>query len=652
MTRLSESLRAYLQRIFTVIMIGALAASLVAAQTGFDNHRSENQDQKTNSVQPAFTYQGQLKDGSLPANGTYDLQFTLHTVQTGGEALGTLVSQRLLINNGLFKVELDFGGVVAAGRDHWLEVAVRPSDGGEAYAVLSPRQKLTSTPYAIFAQQERWGLIGVPVGYAGDLEMATVSGDKAEDPKVGEPAIKSDDSTKREATAAMTATVAADSLANTNFIAKFDAAGNATLKSSMYDNGTGVGIGSLSPTAPLHIEGLNDQQFRIVDRKTSGRNWAFATGHNTLGDFVFLDATANKNVWRVMPGVSGPFVIEQRAVGIGITNPTNMLSVAGGGDFSGNLGIGTAAIPTAKLHIENGAGESMLRIVDKRTAGRNWLFATGHNNPGDFVFLDVTGNANVWRVMPGNNGAYVIDNRRVGIGTATPETQLHVAGAGDQSITVSSTDSLASQTRLIAVTSNGRTESQLQFRSRFSLVAPLAGQALMSILENGNVGVGTADPQAKLDIRGMTRTDILQITGGSDLAEPFEVSAAETIKPGLVMAIDPRRPGQLRLANRAYDRTVAGIVSGANGINPGLTMKQQGSVADGSLPVALSGRVYCWVDASYGPITPGDLLTTSKTPGHAMKAANHSKAEGAVIGKAMTELKRGKGLVLVLVSLQ
>jgi hypothetical protein len=66
----------------------------------------------------------------------------------------------------------------------------------------------------------------------------------------------------------------------------------------------------------------------------------------------------------------------------------------------------------------------------------------------------------------------------------------------------------------------------------------------------------------------------------------------------------------------------------------------------------LTGRVYCWADASYAPIEPGDLLTTSDTPGHAMKVTNHKKAQGAIIGKAMTSLKEGKGLVLVLVTLQ
>ena len=72
----------------------------------------------------------------------------------------------------------------------------------------------------------------------------------------------------------------------------------------------------------------------------------------------------------------------------------------------------------------------------------------------------------------------------------------------------------------------------------------------------------------------------------------------------------------------------------------------------GGLPVALSGRVYCWADASYGPIQPGDLLTTSDTPGHAMKVSAYERAQGAIIGKAMSSLDEGQGLILVLVTLQ
>ncbi len=147
---------------------------------------------------------------------------------------------------------------------------------------------------------------------------------------------------------------------------------------------------------------------------------------------------------------------------------------------------------------------------------------------------------------------------------------------------------------------------------------------------------------------------VLQITGGSDIAEPYDVASAGLTapKPGMVVSIDPDKVGKLRVSSGAYDRMVAGIISGANGVATGLTLTQEGTVADGSLPIAKVGRVWAYVDADEGgAVRAGDLLTTSSTPGHAMKA-EPGKSQGAVLGKAMSSLEKGKGMVLVLVGLQ
>jgi hypothetical protein len=144
----------------------------------------------------------------------------------------------------------------------------------------------------------------------------------------------------------------------------------------------------------------------------------------------------------------------------------------------------------------------------------------------------------------------------------------------------------------------------------------------------------------------------ITINGGSDLAEPFPISSAnKEIPKGSVMVIDAENPGKLKISAKPYDPCVAGVLSGANGVNPGIQMQQQG-VLEGGKNVALTGRVYVLADAAYGAITPGDQLTTSSTPGHAMKVSNHARAEGAILGKAMTSLSQGKGMVLVLVTLQ
>jgi hypothetical protein len=135
----------------------------------------------------------------------------------------------------------------------------------------------------------------------------------------------------------------------------------------------------------------------------------------------------------------------------------------------------------------------------------------------------------------------------------------------------------------------------------------------------------------------------------ADCAEDFDVSGAEEIEPGTVMVINDG--GGLKASEQAYDKKVAGVISGAEGYKPGIILDQRGSQAD-RMPMALIGKVYCKVDARYSPIEVGDLLTTSSTPGHAMKATDPLKAFGAVLGKALHGLAGGQGLLPILVSLQ
>jgi len=179
-----------------------------------------------------------------------------------------------------------------------------------------------------------------------------------------------------------------------------------------------------------------------------------------------------------------------------------------------------------------------------------------------------------------------------------------------------------------------------------------AGGAIVFYKSNGVEGVRIEASDLAAG-NGKVTTQVLQITGGADLSENFDIQPAdEEVKPGMIVSIDPEQPGRLLTSTRAYDKTVAGIVSGAGGVKTGMLMGQAGSVADGKHPVALTGRVYCWVDAAHGAVRPGDLITTSDTPGHGMKVSDHAQAQGAIIGKAMSPLAGGKGLVLVLVSLQ
>jgi hypothetical protein len=321
---------------------------------------------------------------------------------------------------------------------------------------------------------------------------------------------------------------------------------------------------------------------------------------------------------------------------------------------NGNVGIATAPLDGYKLHVNGSAlfgigngGDIAFGTPNAETG----MTITRAGGRGDLRFEGSTLKlvAGLAGGPPASTAGIAINTvGNVGIGTVNPATKLHVESAGFAELAIKSTNE-----RAILSLNNG-----------------LNPQGYVWTLESG---VGGRFPslfgiynrtvnKSGLEIDGnlLVSVKALQITGGADFAENFDVLApnnltskgAIEIQPGMVVAIDPNHPGKLNLSRRAYDRRVAGIISGAGDVKPGMMMKQEGTLADGKHPVALSGRVYVWVDAARGAIRPGDLLTTSATPGHAMKAGNPTKAQGAIIGKAMTGLKTGKGLVLVLVTLQ
>jgi hypothetical protein len=134
----------------------------------------------------------------------------------------------------------------------------------------------------------------------------------------------------------------------------------------------------------------------------------------------------------------------------------------------------------------------------------------------------------------------------------------------------------------------------------------------------------------------------------ADCAEDFAI-VDTAVEPGTVMVIG--NGGALRTSTQAYDKRVAGVVSGGGEYKPGIVLDRRGS-QENRYPIALVGKVYCKVDASYGAVDIGDLLTTSATPGHAMKAGDSRRAFGSVIGKALQPIDRGQGLIPILVALQ
>ncbi len=135
---------------------------------------------------------------------------------------------------------------------------------------------------------------------------------------------------------------------------------------------------------------------------------------------------------------------------------------------------------------------------------------------------------------------------------------------------------------------------------------------------------------------------------GADCAEFFETSDPSAVDPGTVLVIGDG--GSLRCCDTEYDKRVAGVVSGGGTMRPGVILDQ--GAERGGVPLALTGKVFCKVDAGPSSVEVGDLLTTSSTAGHAMKASDGTRFPGAVLGKALASLREGRAMIPVLVALQ
>lgn len=171
----------------------------------------------------------------------------------------------------------------------------------------------------------------------------------------------------------------------------------------------------------------------------------------------------------------------------------------------------------------------------------------------------------------------------------------------------------------------------------------------LRISPSGNIGIGTTNPVAKLDVNGD-----LNVTGNiaakyQDVAE--WVASERPLEAATVVVLNTEHPDQVAVSASPYDTKVAGVVSD----KPGLLLGEAGAEKS---KIATTGRVMVKVDATKVPVRIGDLLVTSDTPGYAMVSTPVTVAgvamhrPGTIIGKALQALPGGRGEVLVLLSLQ
>ena len=302
-------------------------------------------------------------------------------------------------------------------------------------------------------------------------------------------------------------------------------------------------------------------------------------------------------------------------------------------DNVGNVGVGTTA-PTARLDVRGGAMQ-VENLGDQAdllwlASERSWVIrqqGTGATTALKLENIGGGGNKNLIFQTTGN----------VGINTTSPLHTIH-ARAEEPVLILQDSGINSSQAGYVGFWNSSGTET-----AWMGFGTP--GSPHLTVFNGRAGGNIVLDPGRG----GAVSVPVLEITG-ADLAEKFP--ASEHLEPGSVVAIDREQPGYLCMSRGAYNRCVAGVVSGANNFSVGAVLGNLPGHEDAP-PITLSGRVYVRCDAAAGAIEPGDMLTTSDTPGHAMKATDRELAHGAVIGKAMGRLDAGeRGLVLVLVNLQ
>ncbi|MDR7665921.1 hypothetical protein RG963_09080 [Methanosarcina sp. Z-7115] len=392
---------------------------------------------------------------------------------------------------------------------------------------------------------------------------------------------------------------------------RIDAAGN-------------VGIGISDPKAKLHVE-ATDRPTIMAQGNFGGLVSGSAGGNGVFGTNIYMDfnnqlktagAHAANYGYAGMHATWGNihfYAVNGNTNENGSINPESRLFIRGSDGF---VGIGTTA-PKCKLDVNGTINASALHV---EATDRPTIMAQG--NFGGLVSGSAGGNG-----VFGTNIYMDFNN------------QLKTAGTHTANYGYAGMHATWGNIHFYAANGNTNENGSINPESRLFIRG-----------SDGSIGIGTATPQAKLEVNGDLKvTGDVILTGGADCAEDFEISSLDPVEPGTVMTLND--DGKLVQSKQPYDKKVAGVVSGAGDLKPGLILRrQQGHL--NRVPLALIGRANCKIDADYASIEVGDLLTTSLTPGHAMKADNPVKAFGAVIGKALRSLKTGRELIPILIALQ
>ncbi|HMV49834.1 MAG TPA: hypothetical protein PLD20_07360 [Blastocatellia bacterium] len=428
-----------------------------------------------------------------------------------------------------------------------------------------------------------------------------------------------------------------------------------------------VGIGTTTPDQPLTVSRKAAAYANLRAASPGGGALAveLLVGADQSGGIV--STMTNHDLQLRAGGNDTKMVIKAGGnVGIGELSPYAKLTIAG------SLGFKNSTVPMLYIY-ESGGSEPERPIISHSPAFPTW--GLSYRDVGDKMIFQNAGQPvltvdlatrkvgigtdspapplqirNLTAVSEGLTGAGAWANfgsnayfdgawRR--IDTSKAGVNLHInADGGGQEFRFLRIEADGSNLRNIAVIGTDGSFIEGGFR------AGISGQLVKLGFPSPNNRYGRdgvrGEPNLWLDA---TNTVFIkqgfQAVSGFDIAERFKPSGQ--MEAGDVVVFDERQE-KVALCNREADKRAVGIVSS----EPAFIL---GSNAE-EVPIALCGRVECKVNADIAPISIGDLLTTSPTPGYAQKVLDHGTAAGAIIGKALGSLSSGKEKILVFVMAQ